>query len=269
MSAAAREDVERREHLAYAPEHGLYAVYRGAGGVALAAVMSVIGCAGAFAPWPSFELRPVACSVMVVGWVVWWWIVAIVAAKGAYRLTTDVLASVEIGLDREWRGIVRGGVVFAVFMSVLMLGFAMVSSGRGVPPVASVAEYLVRDAIPPPGRLISLAVIALAFPIWAVTPALVDLRVKSGLPPGRRAMFVASVLTGVGVFLQLGAQFGLLDWYWTAAVSLALICIAMLLLAWLAVGLRRRIAAILGVIARMEGEESGRGEVARVFSGEG
>ncbi len=269
MSVEAGNLVERREHLAYAPEHGLYAVYRGAGGVALASVMAVIGCAGAFAPLPSFELRPVACSVMAVGWVVWWWIVAIIAAKGAYRLTTDVLASVELGVDRSGRELARGGVVFAAIMSVLMLGSAMVSSGVGVSPIASVAEYLVRDAAPPPGRLISLGVIAVGAPIWTVTPAIVDLRAMSGLSLGRPAMIVASVLAGVGLLLQFGAQFGLLDWYWTAAVSLVLICIAMLLVAWLATGLRRRMAAILGAIARIEGEEAGRGEVARVFSGDG
>lgn len=266
MSGAAQ-----RDHLAYAPEHGLYAVYRGAGGVVLAAVLAVIGCAGAFVPWPSFQLRPIAHGLVVLGWVVWWWIVAIVALKAAYRLTTDVLVSVEMGIARFWSELIRFGAVLAVLGYIFVLMFSAVSSSsaaaQGVGSV-SVIDFLIWGVLPVPSTYLEFAAGSLACLVWVLTPGVSELRAKCGLDRRTMVMAVACVAAGMWLVFTLVARLGVLDWYLAAVLSFAMVTIALLLLAWLAAGLRRRIAAILGAIARIEGEEAGRGEVAKVFSGE-
>lgn len=258
MSGAAQ-----RDHLAYAPEHGLYALYRGAGGVALAAVLAVIGCAGAFVPWPSFELRPIASVLAAVWWLVWWSAVFVIYANAVYRLTTDVLASVEMGVTRESRMSARlslmiGICLFFLYGSVL---FVTTPDGRNAAQQGGLFGILsMTDSL-------FMIIFPVLLPIFMLMPTVVQLRSNSGMKSGRVPGFAvfASVL---GVAALLGIRLGLLDRFVGGAIMLGFVSIALLLLAWLAVGLRRRIAAIMGAIARIEGEEAGRGEVAKVFSGE-
>lgn len=266
MSGAAtaeRTAEVRRDHLAYAPEHGLYAVYRGAGGVALAAVLAVIGCAGAFVPWPSFELRPIASVLAAVWWLVWWSAVFVIYAKGIYRLTTDVLASVEMGVTHGLR--MGGRASTAVVLVLVSLGAEILlflnSEGADHWSRNSLFQTLMERSS------VLIVILGLLVPASMCIPVVVELRKLAYTTSGRfQGLADISVLFGVVAFA--GVYAGLIDPFVGGAVGLAFVCIVLLLLAWLAAGLRRRIAAILGAIARIEGEEAGRGEVAKVFSGE-
>lgn len=266
MSGRGREFVERREHLAYAPDHGLYAVFRGAGGVTLAAVMAVIGSVGAFAPLPSFELRPVLCAMVGVGWIVWWVAAWIVYSKAVARLTTVVLTSVGLGAPKTERMLARAG---ALIIGVMLLMMVITGSATLVDGVeqglteGGVVRVLIAD------RSLNLAVVGLALPVWTVGAVLVALRKRSGLRGGKDVLTIAMIVTLIGFAWIVLSRLGVLDSFWAALLSFASMGIAMALVGWLAAGLRRRVAAILGAIARLEGEEGGRGELARVFSREG
>ena len=253
----------QRDHLAYAPEHGLYAVYRGAGGIVLASMLAVIGCAGAFVPWPSFELRPIASVLTGVWWMVWWSAVFVMYAKGVYRLTTDVLASVEMGVTHGLRmGARTSTAVVVVLMSLgAEILFFVNSEGADRWSRNSLFQTLME------GGSVLIVILGLLVPVSMCIPVVVELRKLAYMTSSRfQGLAGISVLFSVVAFA--GVYAGMIDPFVGGTIGLAFVCIALLLLAWLAAGLRRRLAAIMGAIARIEGEEAGRGEVAKVFSGE-